>query len=53
MTADLVTDVRLVAWFRRKPEPGVVFHSDRGSSSPIRFLQDWLGKQAGQQSRAA
>lgn len=31
MTADLVTDALAMAWFRRKPEAGVIFHSDRGS----------------------
>jgi transposase InsO family protein len=31
MTADIVTDALTMAWFRRKPEPGVIFHSDRGS----------------------
>ena len=31
MTADIVTDALTMAWFRRKPQEGVVFHSDRGS----------------------
>ena len=31
MTADIVTDVLTMAWFRRKPAPGVLHHSDRGS----------------------
>ena len=31
MTADIVTDALTMAWFRRKPGPGVMFHSDRGS----------------------
>jgi transposase InsO family protein len=31
MTADIVTDALTMAWFRRKPAPGVLFHSDRGS----------------------
>ncbi len=31
MTADIVTDALTMAWFRRKPEAGVIFHSDRGS----------------------
>ena len=131
MTADIVCDALAMAWFRRRPEPGVIFHSDRGSqyashamsaklaaygmtasmsrkgncwdnaltesffnslknervhgtiyatraaaeadlfeyievfynrsrrhstlgySSPNRFLQDWLGKQADQHSKAA
>jgi putative transposase len=31
MTADIVTDALAMAWFRRKPEVGVTFHSDRGN----------------------
>jgi transposase InsO family protein len=31
MTADIVTDALTMAWFRRKPGKGVIFHSDRGS----------------------
>jgi len=31
MTADLVTDALTMAWFRRQPAKGLIFHSDRGS----------------------
>jgi putative transposase len=31
MTADIVTDALTMAWFRRRPEPGLIHHSDRGS----------------------
>ncbi|MDX9875811.1 MAG: IS3 family transposase [Spongiibacteraceae bacterium] len=31
MTTDLVIDALSMAWFRRRPGPGVLFHSDRGS----------------------
>ena len=31
MQASLVTDALRMAWFRRHPLPGLVFHSDRGS----------------------
>lgn len=31
MRASLVTDALRMAWFRRRPERGLVFHSDRGS----------------------
>ena len=31
ITADIVTDALTMAWFRRKPAAGVIFHSDRGS----------------------
>ena len=31
MTADIVTDALTMAWFRRKPAPGLMHHSDRGS----------------------
>ncbi len=31
MTADIVIDALIMAWFRRKPAPGLIHHSDRGS----------------------
>lgn len=31
MTSDIVTDALTMAWFRRRPEPGLICHSDRGS----------------------
>ncbi len=31
MTADIVTDALTMAWFRRRPAPGLMHHSDRGS----------------------
>jgi putative transposase len=31
MKAELVTDALRMAWFRRRPEAGVIVHSDRGS----------------------
>jgi transposase InsO family protein len=31
MGAQLVVDALRMAWFRRKPTPGLIFHSDRGS----------------------
>lgn len=31
MTADLISDALTMAWFRRRPHPGLVLHSDRGS----------------------
>lgn len=31
MQASLVTDALRMAWFRRHPPPGLIFHSDRGS----------------------
>ena len=31
MQASVVTDALRMAWFRRRPAPGLIFHSDRGS----------------------
>jgi putative transposase len=42
MTADIVTDALTMAWFRRKPAPGVLHHSDRGSQYASRVFQDKL-----------
>lgn len=39
MRASLVTDALRMAWFRRHPEPGLIFHSDRGSQYCSQALQ--------------
>ena len=31
MRRELVTDALHMAWFRRRPEAGLIFHGDRGS----------------------
>ena len=31
MQASVVVDALRVAWFKRRPEPGLIFHSDRDS----------------------
>lgn len=42
MTADIVTDALTMAWFRKKPAPGVMHHSDRGSQYASNLFQDKL-----------
>jgi len=42
MTADIATDALTMAWFRRKPTPGVMHHSDRGSQYASHAFQDQL-----------
>ena len=42
MTADIVTDALTMAWFRKKPSPGVLHHSDRGSQYASHAFQDKL-----------
>lgn len=42
MTADIVTDALTMAWFRRKPAPGLIHHSDRGSQYASQMFQDKL-----------
>jgi transposase InsO family protein len=44
MTADIVLDALTMAWFRRKPAPGVLFHSDRGSQYASGAFQDKLAQ---------
>ncbi len=55
MTTDLVLDALSMAWFRRRPEPGVLFHSDRRSQYAGRAYQDRLDAYAmqGSMSRKA
>jgi len=42
MTSDIVTDALTMAWFRRKPEAGLLHHSDRGSQYASYAFQDKL-----------
>ncbi len=42
MQTSLVTDALRMAWFRRRPEPGLIFHSDRGSQYCSHAFQDAL-----------
>jgi putative transposase len=44
MTADIVTDALTMAWFRRKPDAGVIFHSDRGSQYASHAMRDKLAE---------
>ena len=39
METSLVTDALRMAWFRRRPEAGLIFHSDRGSQYCSREFQ--------------
>ena len=49
MQASMVTDALRMAWFNRRPPPGLVFHSDRGSQYCSREFQGAL-KAYGMQS---
>ena len=42
MTAGLVVDALRMAWFRRRPEAGVIVHGDRGSQYCGGLFQDAL-----------
>lgn len=44
MTADLVTDALTMGWFRRKPAPGLIHHSDRGSQYASHAFQAKLAE---------
>jgi len=39
MHSSLVKDAMAMAWWRRRPEPGAIFHSDRGSKYCSRDFQ--------------
>ncbi len=49
MQASVVTDALRMAWFRRRPESGLIFHSDRGSQYCSHAFQGAL-KDYGMQS---
>lgn len=42
MTDDLVIDALRMAWFRRRPRPDLIFHSDRGSQYCSHAFQNQL-----------
>lgn len=42
MTADLAIDALTMAWFRRRPRPGLLLHSDRGSQYASSVFQEKL-----------
>ena len=42
MQTSVVTDALRMAWFRRRPAPGLIFHSDRGSQYCSQTFQDAL-----------
>jgi putative transposase len=42
MTADIVTDALTMAWFRKRPAPGLIHHSDRGSQYASHAFQGKL-----------
>jgi len=44
MHSSLVKDAMAMAWWRRRPEPGVIFHSDRGSQHCSRDFQAALAR---------
>ncbi len=44
MTADLVGDALSMGWFRRKPAPGLIHHSDRGSQYASQAFQAKLAE---------
>lgn len=44
MTADIVIEALTMAWFRRRPAPGLIHHSDRGSQYASHAFQDRLAE---------
>jgi putative transposase len=44
MAADIVVDALTMTWFRRKPAPGLIHHSDRGSQYASHAFQTRLAE---------
>ena len=40
MTADIVTDALTMAWFRKKPAAGLMYHSDRVANMPAKHFRE-------------
>lgn len=50
MTSDIVTNALTMAKFRRRPAPGLIFHSDRGSQYASAPVREWLADNGCEQS---
>ena len=50
MTRELVLEALRMAWATRKPAPGLIFHSDRGSQYASHEVRAWLVAHAMRQS---
>jgi putative transposase len=50
MSADLVLDALTMAWFRKRPSPGTIFHSDRGSQYASKVVRKHLARNRMRQS---
>lgn len=50
MQTSLVSDALRMAWFRRRPAPGLIFHSDRGSQYCSHAFQQTLNEYGMQSS---
>jgi len=50
MSADLVLDALTMAWFRKRPGPGLIFHSDRGSQYASQAMRRLLASYGMRQS---
>ena len=44
MQSSLVKDAMAMAWWRRRPEPGAIFHSDRGSQYASEDFRDVMAQ---------
>jgi len=53
MRTDLVADAFLQATFRSRPDPGMLFHSDRGSQYASEQFRDLLGRHGAVPSMSA
>lgn len=43
MSVDLVIDALTMAWFRKRPGHGAIFHSDRSSQYAAKAMRELIG----------